>query len=792
MEFKNYKIEMKIDEQNDRFSGKETINLKASDEEIVLNSVDLEVGMVTVNGKDAEYVLSEERQELALKGKVNGDAEVYIEFNGHIKDILMGLYKSSTTSGKLYTTQFESSGARRAFPCLDNPGYKAEFELTLIIGKEFDAISNMPVRSEAVSGETKTVVFEKTPMMSTYLLYIGVGKFEERSEKFRNMEIILAAPRGHLGEVELPFQFARESVENYEKYFDIKYALPKMHLISVPDFGSGAMENWGAITFREVLLNVSKSTSALIKRTIAEVISHEIAHQWFGNLVTMKWWNDLWLNESFATFMSFKTVDKYHRDWDLWGYFLLTETSGAMRADSLNGSHPIDVTVNHPDDVAQIFDEISYGKGASILRMIESFVGEDNFRDGIRKYLKEHKFGNAVGSDLWSSIARVSNQPVEEIMGAWIKKQGYPVITATKSGSSIHLEQKRFLLSGEESDEIWPVPLTVRTEDGVKSVLFNDRSMDIDSHGFIKLNADQTGFYRVDYKGELFDLVSGNSSKFSDLDKLGLANDLFAFLNAGKLSIGEYLKRTDSFVPDESPLLAESVSTQLMTLNLILPENSRLKELSRKFFSTHLDRLGEKKDGEGARISILRGNLAAAFSTVDRDYASRLSDRFEKYEDADPDMRSAIAIGFAVSRNDLDTLASKLKDASSDEDRIKIILAMGWLTGEENYSGVQSLIDENVIRKQDMIRFYTEAAMNPAGRKFILGNYGKIADEMTKYFVGTGYAGMVIESTLPYLGLFDYDAARKAAEDVKMPESAKGVEKGLEQLEIFTRLKQSS
>ncbi len=788
MRFTKYSLKINVDEKNRTFTGEEGILLEALDEPLFLNAVDLEIDYVQVNGKEVEFDIIPEEERVKIKGVYDGGINIKAGFKGKIQDVLMGLYLSRTDSGNFFTTQFESTGARRVFPCMDNPEFKAEFDLTLEIPAELDAISNMPAASTDVSGERKTVVFQTTPRMSTYLLYIGVGKLEEKSEKFHDLELILAAPKGHMGEVDLPFQLARESVENYEEYFGIKYVLPKMHLISVPDFGAGAMENWGAITFREVLLNVSSSTSALVRRTIAEVIAHEIAHQWFGNLVTMKWWNDLWLNESFATFMAYKTVDKYHKDWDMWGLFLLSETAGALGGDALRGSHPIDVNVKSPDEVAQIFDEISYGKGASILRMIESFVGRDVFRNGIREYLKAHEYGNAIGNELWGAIASLSEHPVKEIMEAWIKKQGYPVVHAKKEGSEIHLRQQRFLLSGEETEDLWPIPLTVKRGDKTESILFSRREMNIEAEGFIKLNPDQAGFYRVDYSGDLFSSLTASKEELTGLDKWGVASDLYAFLCAGRLSLNDYLDRITDLVSDPDPIVAESLSTHLTTLSLVLPDNKMVREISDRFFVTQLNNLGEKKAGEPDRISILRGTLSGAYSVISKDYADTLSKRFSSYETEDPDLRPAISAGYAVSRNDLEGMTQMLKKVKSDEDRIKIISAMGWLKGSENLQGIMNLIDDGTIRKQDMLRFFISVAQNPEGRKFLLENYEKVTEEMMRYFVGTGVTGMVLESTLPYVGLIDYVKTREITRKLRHPETEKGIEKGLEVLEIYSRL----
>lgn len=792
MEFKSYDITIDIDDANRRFLGKETVQLKASKEPIILNAVDLDISSIRVNGNDAEFEVLKDEEEVRIRGTFDGDITLESEFSAEIKNVLMGLYYSTTEHGDFYTTQFESTGARRVFPCVDNPGYKAEFNLTLIVNRDFNAISNMPAKSEKIEGDRKTVVFETTPRMSTYLLYIGAGKIAEKAQKYNSLDLYIAAPEGHLGEVDLPFQYARESIQNFEEYFGIKYVLPKMHLISVPDFGAGAMENWGAITFREVLLNVSSNTSALIRRTIAEVIAHEIAHQWFGNLVTMKWWNDLWLNESFATFMAFKTMDRFHKDWDMWGLFLHTETTGALSGDALKGSHPIDVDVKNPDDVAQIFDEISYGKGASILRMIESFVGEENFRDGIRKYLNDNRFGNAVGSNLWSSIASISDQPVVEIMEAWIRKQGYPVVNVSVKGDKIHLEQSRFLLSGDKTDDLWPIPLTIETENGVKSVLFKDREMDIESSGFVKINADQTGFYRAHYSNELFAGIMNNSSVISSLDKWGIINDLYAFLSEGRISLDDYFERIGNFLEDFDPLVAESLSAQLMSLSLIIPESRKLNEVADRFFPSQLSHIGEKKNGELDRVSILRGTLTESYSHINRKFASGLAEQFRGYAESDPDLRTAIADSFAITTNDLDRLAGEHGKTKSDEDRIKLISAMGWLSGNANYDRVMEMIENDTIKKQDMLRFFMAASMNPEGRDFMLKNYEKMAEELNKYFVGTAYTGMVIEATLPYLGLRNASLAAEVAAKVTQPENEKGVAKGLEVMKILSGIRERS
>src|SRR5579875_724666 len=331
----SYKINLKIDSSRKSFSGVVEISLESRDSYIDLNAVDLEIGSVIVDGKDSPYERLPEIQAIRVPLK-EGANRVSVAYTGSIPKLLTGFYLARTESQDIFTTQFESTGARRMFPCVDHPAYKARFTLSVEVDRDLDVISNMPVsRLEDLPGGKKLVNFQETPRMSTYLLYLGVGKFDERSVKRGKTDLILAAPKGSLTESDFPLEIAGKVLDFFESYFDIPYFLPKLHLISVPEFAAGAMENWGAITFREIYLSIGPSTSSSSYKSIAEVIAHEIAHQWFGDLVTMEWWNDLWLNESFATFMSYKAISSIKPEWDPVGDQIFLRTSGALKNDAL-------------------------------------------------------------------------------------------------------------------------------------------------------------------------------------------------------------------------------------------------------------------------------------------------------------------------------------------------------------------------------------------------------------------------------------------------------------------------
>ncbi|MBI5377694.1 MAG: M1 family peptidase, partial [Thaumarchaeota archaeon] len=480
---KNYDITFEPDFKNFTFLGKEKIfvDIAKPTNKFVLNSAEIKIKNchIVSNGKTlkAKATLDEKNEELTvtISEKIRGKADLFIDFAGILNDKLVGLYRSEykDKQGKtkfMATTQFEAADARRAFPCWDEPEAKATFDVSVIAESNLTAISNMTIVSKKKIGKKILFRFGRTPIMSTYLLYLGVGDLEFLQSRLGKTLIRIVTTKGKKNLGKLSLEFTKQFLKWYEDYFKIPYPLPKLDMIAVPDFASGAMENWGAITFREtILLYDPKTSSTETKQHIAEVISHEIAHQWFGNLVTMKWWNDLWLNESFATFMATKAVHHYYPEWDLWDQFLIGETSGAMSLDALKTSHPIDVKVNKPSEVREIFDEISYNKGGSVLRMLENFLGEKNFRSGLKTYLTKHKYGNATTEDLWNVLEKVSKKPVRKMMNSWVRQVGYPIIEATTKDSKMLLVQKRYLAenNGKPQKGSWIVPVSIKTPYGV-------------------------------------------------------------------------------------------------------------------------------------------------------------------------------------------------------------------------------------------------------------------------------------------------------------------------------------
>ena len=437
---KSYNLHFGVDFEQFIFTGKQNILIEITEPQplLRLHCVELtvtELSLLSHNGTvPVTFSLSD--GELLINSNQlieRGEYQLHLSFTGKLNDDLSGFYRSRYIDNDgqeayIATTQFEAPYARKAFPCFDEPLFKATFTVALDIPKHMIAISNMPIESQSVNNSRKTVLFAPTPPMSSYLLYMGAGDFDYIEQIKDGRTIRIYGVNGNSSKGAFALQFAADSLDFFEQYSGIQYPLPKLDLLAIPDFAAGAMENWGACTFREVLLYVDEATTSLTtKKRVAEVIAHELWHQWSGNLVTMKWWDDLWLNEAFATYQAFRAVDHFYPQWHIWDDFIDGDTNAAFGMDMLSSTHPIAVPVHTPEEIEEIFDHISYGKGGSVLRMIEGYIGEEAFRKGVSAYLKKFTYQNAIAEDLWDTLEQNSGLPVKDILISWIIKPGFPI-----------------------------------------------------------------------------------------------------------------------------------------------------------------------------------------------------------------------------------------------------------------------------------------------------------------------------------------------------------------------------
>ncbi|OLB71728.1 hypothetical protein AUI06_02840 [archaeon 13_2_20CM_2_52_21] len=774
MQIESYDLFLNVDFRNLRFDGKVKIKLE-SETDVKLNSVELEILEVDANGKPVKYNL--EGEDFTIKtGKFVG--ELGIRYRGSISDKLVGLYKAAYEGGYVVSTQFEAVSARRLLPCMDHPAYKADFKLTIRTDSDTSVISNMPSTSVRVDGPRKTVEFPKTPRMSTYLMYLGIGKFEEVKDRFNGVDYIVATVPGKSSGAKFPLDVAKDSVRFFESYFGSKYNLPKLHLIGVPEFAAGAMENWGAITFREIALLVDDDSSIRIRKQVAEVIAHEVSHQWFGDLVTMKWWDDLWLNESFATFMAYKALDSMFPRWVVWQDFVRGETAGALARDSLVNTHPIEVRVNSPTEIEEIFDDISYGKGASIIRMLEAYAGEDEFMHGVRSYLEKYKFSNAAGNDLWNEIERTSKTRVKAIMNDWIRKPGYPVVNVKLDGKKLMIRQHRFLLNGSAEPSSWPVPITLKINGKEQKLLMEKSEESIavpDGVDSLKLNLEETGFYRVYYEG-LYDKVW--RSNMSPVDRYGIVSDAYAFAIQGKMDFSQYLALINRYMNEQEYLPAFEVSDQLSSLSTI---TRSVEETSRKFHRNQLKILANRKDENSVA---LQGSVASRLALLDMEYAKELSLRFNDYETAEPDMKQAIVVAHARASGDFESLFKNYKNRPSEEEKSRFLIGLTSFNQPSLNSRAMDLASSGEIKKQHVGTLLGSAARNPDARD---GTWDWIAQKfewLRGIYEGTGVLSRYLTYVLPILGIDRTEEVTKFFAKHKAPEIIKGVEAGLEKLRI--------
>ncbi|CAD6521604.1 Peptidase M1 membrane alanine aminopeptidase [metagenome] len=746
----NYVLEFEPIFKNFTFNGKETITVdcKESVNTITMHCAEIKIKSCNVVHNDViqkavtKTDANKEELTIIIKNKIKGRAFIEIEFTGELNDRLLGFYRSQyKQNGKtkyLATTQFEAADARRAFPCWDEPKSKATFEISIIAENKFTAISNMPIISKKRMKNKTLYKFAKTPIMSTYLIYLGVGEFEYLTGKSGKIQIRVITTKGNKSKGKYSLELGKKLLFSYEKYFGIKYPLPKLDLIAIPDFAAGAMENWGAITFREtILLYDPKTSSTRTKQYIAEVISHEIAHQWFGNLVTMKWWNDLWLNESFATFMATKFVDKFYPEWDLWNQFVEDAMNTAMGLDSLKNTHPIDVKVNSTSEIREIFDAISYDKGGCVLRMLENYVGESNFQKGLKRYLADFKYDNAEGKDLWDAIGKISKMPVRAMVSTWLKQPGFPVVEIEKKDSTLHLKQRRYLSESDKKHNkgLWSIPLSVGLNDELFQKLFTKKSMSVklpkDSIGFVA-NFGRKGFYRVKYDAStLLDLkMLVDQKKIAPIDRWAIQNDLFSLCISGDDTVRNYLDFSDAYYDEDSYLATVNVAHNLSSLYFRSFEEDfaqEIKSYTVNYLKKLLYDLGWiPKKTDKHTDAMMRGFVISTLGKLDDDEVilecKTLYKQFMKNQKTiSPDLVEPICSVMAWVGNSKthDELTRLYRNAKTMEEKLRFLGALCSFKDEKLLLKSLNFSQTSEVRSQNMQLPIMKVAANPYGKKIL-------------------------------------------------------------------------
>lgn len=735
------------------------------------NKVD---GTIVLSNKEKEYFVVKFPTQFA-----EGHVRVVLEFGGVIQTNMAGFYKSAyKEDGELkhmLSTQFEATDARRTFPCFDEPALKATFKVTLAIGKGLTALGNMPVEQEMENGEEKLVTFQTTPIMSTYLLAWAIGEFEYiegfTKEKYVNdkpLPVRIYTTKGYTKDAQLALEIAPKIVDYFLKIFELKYPLPKLDLIAVHSFSHNAMENWGLITYRSTALLYSASNlDPSYKQNVAYVIAHEIAHQWFGNLVTMQWWDELWLNEGFATWVGYAAVDFLYPEWDIFSGFVLTSMQNALALDGLRNSHPIKVPVVDALDIDQLFDAISYLKGASTIRMLSSYLLTDVFLKGVAKYLDTHKFGNATSDDLWSAISEVSGKDVGAMMELWITKIGFPVIDVTAQDGKLQIEQSRFLSGGdvkpEENETLWWVPLDAVGGVAANMDSFSSRQISVDEtpQKLFKLNENTEGFFRVSYTPEiLHENILPYFKQLGGKDKVGVIADVAAIAVSGDKHVTTltFLDLVKSITIDNDQLEENYVawlelSSRLSQFSTIFSAGEKL-EKSIKYFKKEVygkfavKLISESVEGNDflklkLRAQILNSSVGLDIPEI-KEYAAQLLQKWKDTKKIDPALRhftfSSIVSSENLSEQDFHAIFSQVTHPDSLDSREIALGALGHIKNAKLAAKlIGYLTDENVIPVMDAHFLGVSLSKNPATKEllwtFFKDNYAKLHKLMSSNMV---------------------------------------------------------
>jgi len=711
------------------FIGKEKIELEILNDskEIILNSQDLSIISCKLGEVEAKKIIHNKKYQqvrfsfsnIIKKGIINLD----IKFNGKVREDLRGLYKSTYLNNNkemtMLTTQFEPTDARKCFPCLDEPDLKAKFYLKLNIPKNLDAVSNMPIKNHSIKNNLKEITFEETPAMSTYLLAFVIGQLEyvEGKSKDGVLVRIITTP-GKKERAKFALSVAVKSLNFYNDYFKIPYPLPKLDLIAIPDFESGAMENWGLITYRETqLLFDEKNSSAGIKQAVVHTINHEIAHQWFGNLVTMKWWNDLWLNEGFASWIEYKVTDYLFPEFDIWTQYQTDIKTPALYLDSLENSHPIEINVINPSEINEIFDSISYNKGSAIIRMLEQYLGEDKFREGLKYYLKKFKYDNATTEDLWNSLEIISKKPIKELMHSWTRQIGYPIISITKSNKII-LEQERFSYLNKNYKTTWKIPIKIVENNKIKEYSMNSKTLELNHYGKILINPRQIGFYRVKYDNNLLNKINYD---LKIVDKIGMQNDLFALSRACKVYVKDYIEFIRKFKHETNYALWDDISTSIGKIQLLFYEkySEKIDEFSRDLFSEIYKKIGwDEKPKEDHTKILLRANVLAVLGFSDhKEVIEEAKKRFKEYLNGkilNPNLRSIIynLNAYTGHIKTFEILKNKYMEEKNQEEKMRLLASLGIFKQKEILRKALEFSLSRYVRNQDAMMVLAIVANN--------------------------------------------------------------------------------
>ena len=711
----HYDLFLDLNRANKTFSGKVTITGEAISSTISLHQKDLKIEAVEVAGQAREFTVDDANEALYIELEATGAVAVTLTYTGKITDNMTGIYPSyysvDGVKKEVISTQFESHFAREAFPSVDEPEAKATFDLAL----KFDqadgemALSNMPeieIENRKATGIWK---FETTPRMSSYLLAFAFGDLQGVTSKTKNGTLVgVYATKAHPeSNLEFALDIAVRSIEFYEDYYGVKYPIPQSLHLALPDFSSGAMENWGLVTYREIYLLVDENS-----------------HQWFGNLVTMKWWDDLWLNESFANMMEYVCVNAIEPTWNIFENFQTTGVPLALKRDATDGVQSVHVEVKHPDEITTLFDPaIVYAKGSRLMHMLRRWLGDEVFAKGLNAYFAKHQYGNTIGRDLWDALGEASGRDVAAFMNSWLEQPGYPVLTATVENDTLKLSQKQFFI-GEHEDKkrLWVLPLnsnwkglpdTLETE---TLEIPNYSALAAQNEGALRFNTENTAHYITDYQGELLDRIRDTIAVLDSTSKLQVVQERRLLAEAGHISFADLIPVIETLTEETSYLVVSGIKAVLNELKLFVDEGSESEQLYhnliKKLSRFNFNRLGfEAKTGEKDEDELVRqiviGNLIAANDEKAIQEAERI---FDSYKDDLEKLPAAIRLHILINQikhhESKELTEQYLKNYVSTIDgsfKRQLASALAYTNDRETLDQIlEALKNKDIVKPQDL------------------------------------------------------------------------------------------
>lgn len=779
-----YDLELQPNMESFYFSGKEhvAIHIHEHVSRIVLHALNLEIGKAEVRYLDGsrfvpEKIVLSKKYETATfffaEPLKSGFAFLSLEFRGRFTNKLQGFYKTSyDVQGERRwgaATQFEATDARRVFPCWDEPDQKAVFCVSIVVPRHLTALSNMPIlQEELIGSDLKRVIYQPTPVMSTYLLAFVVAELECIEAQDKNgVPIRVWTTPGKKEHGRFALECALQTLPYFAEWFGIPYTLPKLDMVALPDFAFGAMENWGLVTYRETALLVDPECPPVTAlEQVAEVVKHELAHQWFGNLVTMEWWTHLWLNEGFASYMGLKAVDHQFPEWDTWIRFVAGEMLSALAEDGMRNTHAVEIPVRNPHEIREIFDTISYHKGAAVNRMLEYYLGED-LRRGLHLYLNRHRFGNASTDDLWRALEEVSGKPVRKIMTKYTRQPGYPVVKVRKevrkdrkkgNQSVLVLEQKRFLNDGSEDREnlTWIIPLGISLSGEAPQYYEMKRRtlripLEYSEEGWITLNPGQSGFYRVAYSSELWQnlVLACYRREVKTTDLIGVLDDAFALSRAGYMKTSDALHIVNAVNANDHFAVWIAAAEFIGAVAHLLRESPvfpKFEAIARSIFRKVAHKLSWEKSSEDSHLDILLRSLALDSlgrygdkATIEE--ARKRFRRFVESGELDPNIRQVVysLVARYGAEEEFESLMRIYNSTDFHEEKTRILMAFGNFCDEGLGKRVLDFSLSDSVRSQDWIYIIGSLGANPKARilvwNFLKQNWGGLTKRFPHRFL---------------------------------------------------------